>query len=141
MAAVQVPIAYETDGVPEVNGCHGINRVDDIHSVKEVNGYNNTNGVYPVVNGHARGSEMKCEPPSGIDVLVVGAGLGGMFAAVELQRQGHQVKILEAKEKMEGLGKAFSLIVICLVLVLTAARTGDFVGIAPSQHQSAGPSS
>ena len=117
MTAVQAPIAHETNGVPEVNGAHGINGVSDIHGVRDVNGSNGTNGVYPVVNGHAQGSEMKCESPTGIDVLVVGAGLGGMFAAVELQRQGHQVRILEAKEKMEGLGELLHLLVIYLVIV------------------------
>lgn len=49
-------------------------------------------------------SDMVFEPPSGIDVLVVGAGLGGMVAAIELKRQGHNVSIIEAKSKLEGLG-------------------------------------
>lgn len=55
---------------------------------------------------------MERQPASGVDVLVVGAGLGGLFAAIELYRQGHGVKVIEAKPAMEGLG--------------------DFVGIAPS---------
>lgn len=55
---------------------------------------------------------MERQPGSGIDVLVAGAGLGGMFAAIELYRQGHNVRIIEAKPEIEGLG--------------------DFVGIAPS---------
>lgn len=50
---------------------------------------------------------MKCQPSSSIEVLIVGAGLGGMFAAIECHRQGHDVKIIEAKEKMEGLGKKY----------------------------------
>ena len=112
MTAVQVPIAHETNGVPKVNGAHGVNGFSEVHGVSEVNGANKINGVSPVFNGHARGSEMKCESLTGIDVLVVGAGLGGLFAAVELQRQGHQVRILEAKEKMEGLGKYFYLLVV-----------------------------
>ena len=49
-------------------------------------------------------SEMVLEQPSGIDVLVVGAGLGGMVAAIELKRQGHKVSIIECKPKLEGLG-------------------------------------
>ena len=47
---------------------------------------------------------MAFEPPSGIDVLVVGAGLGGMVAAIEIKRQGHNVSIIESKPKLEGLG-------------------------------------
>jgi monoamine oxidase len=47
---------------------------------------------------------MVLEPQSGIDVLVVGAGLGGMVAAIELKRQGHNVSIIESKPKLEGLG-------------------------------------
>ena len=49
-------------------------------------------------------SEIARELPSGIDVLVVGAGIGGLFAAVELYRQGHNVRMLESKPKIEGFG-------------------------------------
>jgi monoamine oxidase len=52
-----------------------------------------------------RASEMECESPSGIEVLVVGCGLGGLFVAIELCRQGHSVKIIELKSKIEGLGE------------------------------------
>lgn len=48
--------------------------------------------------------EIKREAPSGIDVLVVGAGLGGLFAAIELYRQGHDVRIIESKPRLEALG-------------------------------------
>lgn len=48
--------------------------------------------------------EMKREAQSGINVLVVGAGLGGLFAAVELYRQGHNVRVIESKSGLEGLG-------------------------------------
>ena len=51
-----------------------------------------------------RATEMAREPLSGIDVLVVGAGLGGLFAAVELYRQGHNVRMIESKPKIEGFG-------------------------------------
>ncbi|UQC73509.1 monooxygenase [Colletotrichum lupini] len=34
-------------------------------------------------------------PPSGINVIIVGAGLGGLQAAVECWRKGHEVRILE----------------------------------------------
>ncbi|KAL2786097.1 monooxygenase [Aspergillus keveii] len=51
-------------------------------------------------------------PETNIRVLVVGAGLGGLFCAIELWRHGHSVQVIEMKNEIEGLG--------------------DFVGIAPS---------
>jgi NADPH-dependent 2,4-dienoyl-CoA reductase/sulfur reductase-like enzyme len=51
-------------------------------------------------NAHA---DLPREPLSGIDVLIVGAGLGGLNAAVELYRQGHNVRLIEAKSQIEGL--------------------------------------
>ena len=47
------------------------------------------------------------QSPTGIDILIVGAGLGGLFAAVELYRQGHTVRIIESKVEVEGLGTPF----------------------------------
>ena len=51
----------------------------------------------------APGKEQKIR--SGIDVLVVGTGIGGLFAAIELHRKGHSVKIVEAKNALEEAGK------------------------------------
>lgn len=48
--------------------------------------------------------EMKVEQPSNIDVLIVGAGLGGLCAAIECYRQGHSVSVVENKHGLEGLG-------------------------------------
>ena len=48
-------------------------------------------------------ADLPRERLSGIDVLIVGAGLGGLNAAVELYRQGHNVRLIEAKSQMEGL--------------------------------------
>jgi 2-polyprenyl-6-methoxyphenol hydroxylase-like FAD-dependent oxidoreductase len=42
--------------------------------------------------------------PSGIDVLVVGAGIGGLSAAIELWRKGHDVRVIEAKDGIADLG-------------------------------------
>lgn len=43
-------------------------------------------------SGH---SDVHCDPPSGIDVLIVGAGVGGLVAALECHRKGHNVRIWE----------------------------------------------
>jgi monoamine oxidase len=43
-------------------------------------------------NGH---SDVHCDEPSGIDVLIVGAGVGGLVAALECYRRGHNVRIWE----------------------------------------------
>lgn len=43
-------------------------------------------------NGH---SDVHCDPPSGIDILIVGAGVGGLVAAIECYRKGHNVRIWE----------------------------------------------
>ena len=52
-------------------------------------------------------AEMSRESPSGINILVVGAGLGGLFASIELYRQGHSVSIIESKPKIEGFGSFY----------------------------------
>ena len=48
--------------------------------------------------------EMPRKPLSGIEVLIVGGGLGGLAAAVECFRKGHDVTVLEAKPEIEGYG-------------------------------------
>ena len=77
---------------------------------------------------------MPRELPSGIKVLVVGAGLGGLFAAGELYRKGHDVEIIEAGPDEDGLGSLFSTYVarVATGLRTIALPTGDFVGIGPS---------
>ncbi|KAK5062912.1 hypothetical protein LTR84_004988 [Exophiala bonariae] len=56
--------------------------------------------------------KMKREALSHIDILIVGAGLGGLYAAIECYRQGHSPRVIESKPELEALG--------------------DFVGIGPS---------
>ena len=38
---------------------------------------------------------VKFEPPSGLSILVVGAGVGGLFSALECRRKGHSVRVIE----------------------------------------------
>lgn len=52
--------------------------------------------------------KMNREQPSNINVLVVGAGLGGLYAAIELHRQGHIVKVVEGKCQIEPLGESLA---------------------------------
>ena len=48
---------------------------------------------------------MRREALSDIDVLIVGAGLGGLYAAIECYRQGHSPRIIESKNEVERLGQ------------------------------------
>lgn len=43
-------------------------------------------------------------PLSGINVVIVGAGLGGLQAAVECWRKGHEVQVLEKGEAISEAG-------------------------------------
>ncbi|KAJ4416429.1 hypothetical protein N0V82_006772 [Gnomoniopsis sp. IMI 355080] len=44
------------------------------------------------------------EPPSGIDLLVVGAGIGGLSAAIECHRKGHNVRVIEKRSDFSTFG-------------------------------------
>ncbi|KAK6382281.1 hypothetical protein LTS17_004168 [Exophiala oligosperma] len=55
---------------------------------------------------------MQREALSNIEVLIVGAGLGGLVAAIECYRQGHSPRVVESRNEAEGVG--------------------DFLGIGPS---------
>lgn len=54
---------------------------------------------------------MQHKPPTGISVLIVGSGLGGLTFAIEAYRQGHDVQIIEKRPKIEDFGKL--LVVVC----------------------------
>ncbi|KAK8217242.1 hypothetical protein M8818_001495 [Zalaria obscura] len=70
----------------------------------ESNGH--TNGH---ANGHSNGtSKVPRAPPSGIKVIVVGAGFGGLTAAIECHRQGHDVEIYESFKELKALGDIIS---------------------------------
>jgi 2-polyprenyl-6-methoxyphenol hydroxylase-like FAD-dependent oxidoreductase len=71
------------------------------------------------------------EALSHIDVVIVGAGLGGLYAAIECYRQGHSPRVIESKMEVEDLGQS-SFIPTGVSTGLTAPTIGDFVGIGPS---------
>ena len=48
--------------------------------------------------------KMEREALSNIDVLIVGAGLAGLYFAIECYRQGHSPRIIESKSGVELLG-------------------------------------
>ncbi|KAJ3962254.1 hypothetical protein N0V92_000985 [Colletotrichum tropicale] len=48
-------------------------------------------------------------PPSGINVVIVGAGLGGLQTAVECWRKGHEVQVLEKGDAISKAGDIISL--------------------------------
>lgn len=49
-------------------------------------------------------------PSSGIDVLIVGTGFGGLTAALEFTRKGHNVRIIERNAGPDISGEPKSLI-------------------------------
>ncbi|OAG25974.1 FAD/NAD(P)-binding domain-containing protein [Alternaria alternata] len=48
---------------------------------------------------------MEREPPTGVDVLVVGGGIGGLTCAIEAYRKGHNVRILERNQEGQYSGE------------------------------------
>ncbi|KAI0022615.1 FAD/NAD(P)-binding domain-containing protein [Xylariomycetidae sp. FL0641] len=57
-------------------------------------------------NGHTNGGTSPAK--TGIKVIVVGAGFGGLGAAIECHRQGHDVEIYEAFAELKVLGDIIS---------------------------------
>lgn len=43
-------------------------------------------------------------PRTGLDIVIVGAGLGGMMAAIECWRKGHEVQIIEKESALSTAG-------------------------------------
>ncbi|KAK3721979.1 hypothetical protein LTR37_002795 [Vermiconidia calcicola] len=67
------------------------------------------------LNGHNENEPGRSAPlphtskqKSGIKVLIVGAGFGGLCAAIECHRQGHDVEILESFRELKVLGDIIS---------------------------------
>lgn len=59
-------------------------------------------------NGSVNGSNGTHPAKSGIKVIVVGAGFGGLAAAIECHRQGHDVEIYESFKELKVLGDIIS---------------------------------
>ncbi|KAK8080888.1 hypothetical protein PG997_008706 [Apiospora hydei] len=57
-------------------------------------------------NGTSNGSTQR--PKTGIKVVVVGAGFGGLGAAIECHRNGHDVEIYEQFDELKSLGDIIS---------------------------------
>jgi hypothetical protein len=66
------------------------------------NGY--TNGV-----GDADAVGAAAAPPAGLSIVIVGAGIGGLTAAIFLRRNGHRVTLLEQSRFANELGAAVHL--------------------------------
>lgn len=49
-------------------------------------------------------------PNTGIDVLIVGTGFGGLTAALEFTRKGHHVRVLERNTGPDISGKSIDLL-------------------------------
>jgi NADPH-dependent 2,4-dienoyl-CoA reductase/sulfur reductase-like enzyme len=48
------------------------------------------------------------KPQTGIKVIIVGAGFGGLCAAIECHRQGHDVEVYESFKELRVLGDIIS---------------------------------
>jgi heterodisulfide reductase subunit A-like polyferredoxin len=74
--------------------------------------FNHTrNGDSHTPNGDSQ--EVKIAPPSGISVLVIGGGIGGLVAALECTRKGHSVRVFEREPTISSAGlHAFSSITL-----------------------------
>jgi NADPH-dependent 2,4-dienoyl-CoA reductase/sulfur reductase-like enzyme len=56
------------------------------------------------------------QPPSGIEVLIVGGGVAGLYFALESLRQGHKPLVIESKLEDE---QPAGMNVICITKVYT----------------------
>ncbi|KAL1982367.1 hypothetical protein VTN96DRAFT_1398 [Rasamsonia emersonii] len=61
-----------------------------------------------VLNGSAASPSTAAPKPTGVKVVIVGAGFGGLTAAIECHRQGHEVEIYESFPELKPLGDIIS---------------------------------
>lgn len=68
-------------------------------------------------------------PDSGIEVLIIGAGLAGLTAAIECARKGHRVRVLERHSEINTMGTCFF---SYIVISRAHHRLGDmyFMGLS-----------
>ncbi|PSK37287.1 hypothetical protein B9Z65_2029 [Elsinoe australis] len=66
------------------------------------------NGVHASSNGMNDTSHNQRASSTGIKVIVVGAGFGGLCAAIECHRQGHDVEVYESFKELKVLGDIIS---------------------------------
>ncbi|KAK5138481.1 hypothetical protein LTR08_000067 [Meristemomyces frigidus] len=66
------------------------------------------NGTAKVESNGAGNRTDGSKPKSGIKVIIVGAGFGGLCAAIECHRQGHDVEVFESFKELKILGDIIS---------------------------------
>jgi 2-polyprenyl-6-methoxyphenol hydroxylase-like FAD-dependent oxidoreductase len=76
--------------------------------------------------------QMIRQPLTDVDVLIVGAGLAGLYFAIECYRQGHSPRIVESKSGVELLGESPFHSVLAHRSITDSLPIGDFVGIGTS---------